>query len=152
MSIKSGMLAGLVTVILILAFGNNWVAETVQDAEGSTAFTQAAVVIPLHWGDQIQDGGTGANLGRLLVLVVLTSVLGAFVGRARPLAAFFGGWGIFLAASVVSMGLYAFMAEDGSSDSSISFFLGGGGEGVDKFTTTAVPRSGCGSAGSSGWP
>ncbi len=138
MSIKSGLLAALVTVILILAFGNDWAAEKVQEADGSTAFTQAAVVIPLHWGDEIQDGGTGATIGRLVVMVLLTVVLGAIAGRARPLAAFVGGWGAFLMATVVSMGLYAFMAEEGSSDSNVGFFFGAGADGLDQFTATSI--------------
>ena len=130
MSIKSGLFAAITTVVLMLALGNEWVFERSFDADFAQT-TRGSISSQLRFQlGELPSEIRGATILRLLLLVVLTAVLGGIVGRARPAAAFVGGWGAFLAASVVSGGVYGLVADE-------QFVARPGADTVDTFTSVA---------------
>lgn len=131
MSIKSGLFAGITTVVLILVLGNSWMRDRAADGDVAEVTRQSIVgQLQFQVWDQPSEIRTAMAV-RLVLLVVLAVVFGAIVGRARPAAAFIGGWSAFLAAAVVSGGVYSLVVDDR--------YAGIGGEDtIDSFTTTAV--------------
>lgn len=129
MSIKSALFAAITTVVLILAFGNDWALDQARDS-GEFAFqTRNSIGSQLHfhfW--DLPSEVRGAKVAQVVLLVLLTAVLGGIAGTGRPLAAFFGGWGAFLAAASVSAGVYALVLDDrldGLRTDTIDVFTGG---------------------------
>lgn len=130
MSIKSGLFAAITTVVLMLALGNTWVVEKSFDA-GFAQDTRLGISGSLRFQvGELPSEIRGTTIVRLVLLILLTAVLGGIVGRARPLAAFVGGWGAFLAASVVSAGVYGLLLDD-------RFVGRPGADTVDTFTSVA---------------
>ncbi|QYG91632.1 hypothetical protein HC251_03715 [Iamia sp. SCSIO 61187] len=133
MSIKSGLFAAITTIVVMLVLGNGWVARRAGDGGDFAALTRQSIAGRLRW--QVWDapsGVQGATIAYLLSFIVVTAVLGAIVGRARPLAAFVGGWGAFLAASVVSSGVYGLVVDD-------RFAPRPGDDVIDTFSFNASP-------------
>jgi hypothetical protein len=131
MSIKSALFAAITTVVLTLVLGNQWVVERAADGEYASQ-TRLSITNQLRfqfW--DLPSDIRGATVVRLVMLVVLAAVFGGIVGRSRPLAAFVGGWSAFLAASVVSAGIYAVVVGE-------RFSGGPGSDLVDRFTATAA--------------
>jgi hypothetical protein len=129
MSIKSALFAAITTVVLILALGNEWAVEQARDAGETAIQTRASIVGQLRfqfW--ELPSEIRGPSVVHLVLLVVLAAVFGGIVGRARPLAAFIGGWSAFLAAAVVSAGVYGLILDDRyggySGSGSIDTFTG----------------------------
>ncbi|HEU5149173.1 MAG TPA: hypothetical protein VFU19_01680 [Iamia sp.] len=112
MSIKSGLYAGVATIIVVLALGNQWSYE---NAVSGTFAGQTRNTISFYLRFEVWNLNPdlrAAAVVRLILLVVLTALLGVFVGGGRPAAAFIGGWTSFLAASVVSAGVYGLVADE----------------------------------------
>lgn len=131
MAIRSGLLAGITTVLLVLVLGNERVIEEARGG-GDLAF-QTRTSVTGQLGFQVWDLPSEirtATVVRLVLLVGLTVVLGAIAGRARPLAAFVGGWSAFLVAAVVSAGVYGLVVDD-------RFVARPGADTIDSFTVTA---------------
>jgi hypothetical protein len=129
MSIKSGVLAAVTSLVLMLALGNEWVVERAFDGDLAVQ-TRSSVTGSLRWQIwELPSGMRGAVAGHLVALVVLTFVLGGIAGRSRGLTAFLGGWAAFLAASVVSLGIYGLIIDDD--------FIDQGTDVIDQFTGSA---------------
>jgi hypothetical protein len=131
MAIKSALFSALTTIVLILAFGNDWMID--KAAEGGDFARQTRLSVTSQLGFQFWDQPSDLRAGtivRLLLLIVLAALFGGIVGRARPAAAFIGGWSAFLAASVVSAGVYALVVDE-------DFVSRPGSDTVDSFTLTA---------------
>lgn len=130
MAIKSALLAAITTVVLVLALGNGWARDLATDGGRFALQTRTTVTGQLDFRvwDMPSEIRTATSV-RLVLLVLLAAVLGGIVGRSRPLAAFVGGWGAFLAASVVSAGVYGLVVDDR--------FVRPGSDAVDSFSATA---------------
>jgi hypothetical protein len=128
MSFRSALLASITSIVLMLALGNEWVFEKALDGDFARE-TRASVTGSLRWQIWEVPSDLRAATGvHLLVLVVLTFVLGGLAGRSGRVAAFFGGWAAFLAASVISLGVYALvLGENFSAYEDV----------VDRFTASA---------------
>lgn len=133
MSIKSAVFAAITSVVLMLALGNEWVFENALEGDFATQ-TRSSVSGSLRWQVwDVQSDVRGATVVHLLVLVALTFVLGGIAGRSRGLTALLGGWGAFLAASVVSLGVYGLVLDEdylGGSDDIVDTFSGAAGFGA----------------------
>lgn len=113
MSIRSGLLAALTTIVLTLVLGNVRVVRQTHDGGEFAALARGSITGNLRWQVwELPSQERGAVIVHLVALVLLAAVLGAIVGRARPLAAFVGGWGAFLAAAMVSSGVYGIVVDD----------------------------------------
>ncbi|HEX7136038.1 MAG TPA: hypothetical protein VF228_25890 [Iamia sp.] len=131
MSIKSALYSAVTTVVLLLVLGNGWSVRKLTDEGDFALQTRFSVAnqLDFQFWEQPDEPQTGTAV-RLLLLIVLAAVLGGIVGRARPAAAFIGGWGAFLAASVVSAGIFGLIVDE-------DFIGRPGTDSVDTFTLTA---------------
>ena len=112
LSVRSGLYAGLTTVLVILLLGNRWVYEGATSSTFANR-TRSSISFYLQFGlwDLTPDQRPPA-IARLVVLVALAALLGAAVGGTRPITAFVGGWAAFLAASVISAGVYGLVFDE----------------------------------------
>jgi hypothetical protein len=112
-STRSGLYAGLTLGLMMLVLGNGWVVDRLRSGEYGLK-PRTAVAEQLEWQLwRLDSDFRSFALLRLILLIVLTVGLGAIVGRARPAAAFVGGWAIFLFASIVSSGLAGETVKEG---------------------------------------
>ncbi len=112
MSVKSGLFGAITTVVLILVLGNRW---TVDNVAGRDPAPQATGQIIGFFGwdpDSVFGELRAATYVSLAVLVVAVFVLGGLAGRARPLAAFVGGWGAAIGAAAIASIVFALVAGD----------------------------------------
>lgn len=130
MRIRAALLAAATTIVLILVLGTTWARDNL--TEGSFALqTRLGIIGQMQF--QVWDLPSeirGATVARLVVLVLLTAVLGGIAGRARPAAAFLGGWAALLGASVISAGVYSLFLDD-------RFDIRPGSDALDEFGLTA---------------
>lgn len=114
MSLKSALFSALTAVVLIFGLGNRPLTDAVQDRSGGAfGLTSRAVVSFYTWDPgRLPDELTGPTVVSLVAFVALAALLGGLAGRARPLAAFIGGWGAAVLAMVVASGLFTLTADE----------------------------------------
>lgn len=115
MSLKSALFAAVTAVVLIGVLGNPPISEAVNERSVRDAGGLAGrgVVGPYSW----DLSGLPDDLGRptvagLVAFVVLVALLGGLAGRARPVAAFVGGWGAAVLAMALAGGVFALLTDD----------------------------------------
>lgn len=134
MSIKSGLFAALTAVVLILALGNGAVGDNLPND------TITATAASIHGFFLWDLGGFPGKVktGQYAALVVFVGgvfVLGGLAGRARPLAAFIGGWGASIGAAALAGAVYTLIVGD-----EVGF--GGSGDIVDRLYLTSGNAAG----------
>lgn len=110
MSVKSGLFGAITTVVLMLLLGNRWTFDNVPDG-GPAPETIRRTVGLFSWDpDRVFRELRLETYVSLIVLIVAVLVLGGIAGRARPAAAFVGGWGAALGAAAISAMAFTLIA------------------------------------------
>lgn len=106
MSRTSALLAAAAALLLILAGGNPPLSREFGFRGDDDPIAPLAVSVDfLTWDFGRLDGDfQTATIVNLLLFFVLVTILGGLVGRARPLAAFIGGWGAAMLAAAFATG------------------------------------------------
>ncbi len=135
MAIKSGIFSVITGIVLILLLGNPPVGENLPDSQIAIASTR---INGFFFWDLGKLSGTfkTAQIVSLLVFLAAVFVLGAIAGRARPLAAFFGGWGAAIGAAAIATIVYSLIV---GSD---GFYGGPGSDLLDRAYLAASDGAG----------
>lgn len=135
MAIRSGIFGAITAVVLTLLAGNRWVIDNLPSGGPAPNATRSVAAFFSWDPDRVFRDFRVATYVALVVFILATALLGAAAGRARPLAAFVGGWGAAVGAGAVSGIVFSLVAGEAAS-------FQARGELVDRAYTSATNGTG----------